>query len=176
MAAISRASLLDDVRPTHVVKVQLKGEKTAGQPEWLTAAVCSAVHSERGVLKAIASRLGLAYETVRGVADWLDTKPLKAWWIPAIVKETGSLAILSALAQQCGCIVVQLPTVTNEAHAAVVARAGKAMAETGEVVTEVGQSLADGRLTAEERVRIKQQIADAHVALVALELTVESAA
>lgn len=71
-------------------------------------------------------------------------------------------------------MVVKLPTAVNEAHADVVARAGKAMVETGEAVTEVGQSLADGRLTVEERTRIRQQIADAHVALAALDLTVEN--
>lgn len=166
-------SLLNTIGPASPVRCELRGEISSKQPSWLTLAIATSVHAVRGTVKRIALALGVPEHTVYLVADANVPQALKAWWIPVIVRETGSLAVLHAIARECNCVVVQLPPATVGEHAALVARAGKAMLETGDVIHEVGQSLADQKVTPEERRRIDHQIEEAIAALVTLRLSVK---
>lgn len=165
-------SQLNSIRRPAPLPAELGGE-TSAQPRWLTEVVATTVHAERGTVKRIAAALGVGDGRVYEVADINAPKPLRAAWVPTFCAETGSLAILEALAHQCGAVVFKVPTAVNPEHADVVQHAARSMKEVGEALAAVGTSVADGTITAAERTHIEQQIDEAHAALAALSLVVE---
>lgn len=158
--------------PAHA---KLKGETSPyRQSPALTEAVAVSVHAQRGLVKVIASELGVREAAVYAVADINDPKAVKADWLPTICRVTGSYAALDVLERAVGRVAVPLPTAAT-LDADLLASAAVVMQETGEAIHAVGESLRDGRLTTAERVEMHQQIADAFRALVSLELAVEAA-
>jgi acyl-CoA hydrolase len=164
---------LDSIRRPSPLPAELGGEISPNaQPRWLTDTIATAVHAERGTVKRIAAALQVGDGRVYEVADINAPKPLRAAWIPTFCQETGTLAILEAIAHQCGAVVFRLPATANPEHQDVVLHAASTMKEVGEALTAVSASLADGTITDAERVEIERQIDDAHEALAALSFVV----
>jgi hypothetical protein len=152
---------------------ELRGETSAKQPRWLTDVVATTVHAVRGTVKAIAIALGERESAVYEVADSNSPRPLKAYWIPAIVHETGSFAILDALEARVGRVAIPIPSATTCAERAdLVQFTATLMREVGEALTEIGASIADGTISLAEYQRIQQQIRDAHAALASVDAIV----
>jgi hypothetical protein len=151
---------LDSIDPAIPAKVGLRGEKKTVQPSWLTEAIVASVHGERGHLKNIASEIGVSYEMARRVADQFDTHPLRAHWIPTIVRETHSYAILDALEAQVGRVAFAIPVAHTSDHVDVVLYTQTCVKEFGDILTRVGTSLSDGTLTTAECDECDQEIDD----------------
>jgi hypothetical protein len=109
---MSRPHLNTIRRPT-AAPAELRGETSVKQPRWLTEAVATAVHVVRGQADAIAAALSVGANRVYEVADINAPVALKAFWIPAIVRETGSFAILDALEAQVGRVAIPIPSGTT---------------------------------------------------------------
>ena len=162
---------LDSIRATDHPPAKLRGEVLANrQPRWLTDVVAAVVHAQRGTVKAIAYALGVRDAAVYEAADLNNPKPLKAHWIPVVCRETGSLAVLEAIAEQCGAVVFALPVVVNPDHAEIVTRVAQSMRECADVFAASGTSLADGRITDQELQHVERQIHEAHAELEALRM------
>jgi hypothetical protein len=168
------SSHLNSIRATDHAPLKLRGESSAfKQPTWLSEAVRLSLHATRGTLKLAADAIGCSYARAAALADPTQRLAVKAYEIPGIVAASGRLDVLQALARECGCIVVALPSIVNPAHADVVAHAAVVMKETADVLTSVGASLADGHFTRTERQHVKDQIIEAHASLAALDLIVD---
>lgn len=168
-----RSTLLQSIdRPISAI-AELEPKRSAKQPAWLTEAVAVSVHRERGTAKAIAAELGIAIERVYEVADVNSPKPLKAGWIPAIVTETHSFAVLDALERAVGRVAFQLPHAVSPDHADIVKHTADAMREFGEALSVVSSSIADGTICQQERAHIARQIGDVHAALASLQALVD---
>lgn len=155
------------------VKAELRGENPTKQEPWLTEAVAVSVHAERGTAKAIAAALHVAVERIYEVADINSPKALRAGWIPAIVTETKSFAVLDALERVCGRVAFQLPHAVSPDHMDIVRHTAEAMREFGEALAVVSGSIADGTICQRERAHIAQQIGDVHAALASLQALVD---
>jgi hypothetical protein len=165
---MSLPARLDSIGRPSLAKAELRGERSAQQPDWLTTAVADCVHAERGTVKRVAATLGVPVGAVYEVADRYDTKPLKAWWIPAIVRETGSYDVLDAIERHVGRVAFLLPVASPE-QTDVVAQTARVATEFGEALGEVASAIADGTITEAEQQRVERQIGDVHQALAALQ-------
>lgn len=159
-------SRLESIRATERPPARLRGETPVRlQPEWLTDAVRESVHGERGRAKAIALALNVAEGAVTDAADPTRRVSLKAYWIPAIVAESGCFAILDALERAVGRVAFQLPRALSADHADIVQHTGQSMQEFSEVLSHVAMSIQDGTITAVECQRLEQQIDEAQASL-----------
>lgn len=159
------STLPNSIGGAAAVKAELRGERIAHlQPRWLTASVAESVHGERGRAKAIALAVGVTETRVYEVADVNGPRPLKAAWIPAIVRETGSFAILDALEAQVGRCAFVLPAPTVQ-RGDVMQQSAAAVREFGEALTHVANAMADGTVSRAELATIEQQLAEVHAAV-----------
>lgn len=161
---------LDSIAHPIPAKAELHGEISAKrQPGWLTTVVAAVVHAERGRVKAIAADVPASEAAVYRVADINDADPLKAWWIPAICRVTGSFAVLDAIEREVGRVAFVLPQASSSAHADVIQHTAVVVQEFGEALARVSGAMADGTITPMERDHIEREIADVHASLAALQ-------
>jgi hypothetical protein len=156
-----RSALLQSRPPVELGKVELHGERSTVQPKWFTTAVAETVFTVRGTVKKIAASLGVSEQLVYRHADLNDPlpKPLKAWWIPTFVRESGSIAILQTLAAECGCAVFRLPS-RDQASGALARDVATAVKRFGAFLETHGETFADGRVDAHEVRPVLNQIDD----------------
>jgi hypothetical protein len=169
---MNRSARLQGIGRPRVAVAQLRGEIPSKQPAWLTEAVVSAVHGERGRAKSIAAALRVSEDSVYAVADINNPKPVRAYWLPTLCRETGSFAPLDALEAQLNRVAFQLPAATTADHSDVVAHTALTVQHFGEALTQVSASLQDGTITREEEAAIVKEIADVHAALASLQALV----
>lgn len=163
------ASRLQAIRATDCEPAKVESEKfPKKQPRWMTEAVACSVHAERGTVKRIASALDVREGAVYEVADINDPADVKAWWLPTIVRETGSFAALDALEREVGRCAFELPQVTTPESADVVQHTAKVVQEFSDVLNRVSASIADGTITEAEQRAIEREAGDVHAALAAL--------
>lgn len=156
------SSALNRIARPAIAKAELRGEIPANkQPQWLTAAIVGSVHAVRGTVKAIAAALGERDSAVYEVADANAQRALKAWWIPAIVRETGSFDILDAIEREVGRVAFRLPDPIQTDHDELHAGLARTLNDVGAFVKQHGDALADNRLTADECARLDVEIARA---------------
>lgn len=158
---------------THTAKAELRGETSREgrawrQQSWLTEAVACVMYATRGTVKRVAISLAVPESQVYETSDINDPRPLKAGWIPTIVRETGSFAILDAIEAQVGRVAFRIPESTNPDYADVVTHAAQTMREVAEAISAISSAVIDGRITDAERVQIEKQIAEGHAALAML--------
>lgn len=173
---MAQTALLQGIGRPNQTKSELKGEISAKQPTWLTEAIACSVHRVRGTVKRIAFALGVPEHAVYLAADPNHPQPLKAAWIPAIVRETESFAVLDALEAQVGRVAFALPVATDASQIDIVVYTAQVVREFGETLTHVSGALADGTITDRERREIAHDIGDVHAALAALQLLIEQKA
>lgn len=138
---------------------KLRGETSANaQPAWMTAAIVETGHKDRGTVKVIADGLGKPERAVYPFFDRYDPKPLKAAWIPAIVRATGDFRILDAIEAQLGRVAFSFHLPDALDHSALHTQLTLAVKEFGDVLQVAGTALADGRLDARERDRLVDEI------------------
>lgn len=137
-------SCLDDIRRAAPAKSELRGEISPKQPAWLGDVVRDTLHRERGTVKAVAATLGVTEHAVYDAAGH-QPQALRAWWIPAICRETGSFAILDALEAQVGRVAFALPAVNP--HLEEMNREfARTVKQFGAFIETNGDALADGIL------------------------------
>jgi hypothetical protein len=83
----------------------------------------------------------------------------------------GCTGIVKGLADLCNSVVVELPEQFEPIERG--REAAKILKEVGEVIEKYADAIADGKITADERLVLKKEIREAVLALLALELRVE---
>lgn len=150
---MSPTALLDRAPAAAAGKVELRGEISAQQPRWLTDAVASTLHAERGTVKQVAAALGVPDRQVYDVADLHNPKPLKAAWLPTICTVTGSFTLLDVLERRVGR--VAFAVVAADGHDDVMQQAlAREVTAFGEFLSETAADVADNAIDAGELQRI----------------------
>lgn len=156
------------------IKPECEGEiSPKRQPRWLTDVVATVIHAVRGQVKVIAQEVPASEAAVWRVADINNAEALKAWWIPAICRVTGSFAILDAIEREVGRVAFSLPQATHADHVDVVQHTGRSMQEFAEVLSRVSHSIADGTITDQERQHIDREIDDVYASLAGLKALIK---
>lgn len=132
--------------------VAIPGESAgeiSSQPRWLTDAAADVLHRVRGTIEAVALTLRVPKHRVYGVADRHQPKPLPAWFIPTICRETSTFTLLDLLEAQCGRVAFLLPPV-NPCVEEMNRELARLLQEFGSFLETNGTVLADGRLEPHE--------------------------
>jgi Phage regulatory protein CII (CP76) len=130
-------------------KAELRGELSPKQPQYLTDAVGVSVHRVRGTVALLAAALGVPERAVYRAADVNDPEPLKAWWIPEVVRVTNSFAVLDVLEARVGRCAFALPSV-NPRVDEMSRELARAVQRFGAFLETNGDVLADGRIEKHE--------------------------
>lgn len=151
---MSTSALANRLPASTRTEAELRGEIFPNQqPAWLTEAVVATLHGARGLVKRVAIALGVREKAVYEVGDASAPRALKAAWIPALVLETGSFAILDALERQVGRVAFPIVTKTDRQDVLQQALAREVTAF-GEFLSETAADMADGRISESELRRI----------------------
>lgn len=89
-----------------------------------------------------------------------DAHPLNAAKVVSLTLATRNLALIRYYAEACGCVLIELPKV-NALNTDVMAQAGEAAQEFGDVMAEAGKALADGRVSRDEAKAFRKQATEA---------------
>jgi hypothetical protein len=141
-------------------KRELRGEiSPKQQPMWLTGPVVETLHADRGVVKRIAIALEIPEREVYRVADAQGPRPLPAYWMPTIIGETGSFAILDAVEARVGRVAFPLPVLPAH-HDELNRELARTVTMFGEFLQVHGETLADGVLEAYEAATLLRALDD----------------
>lgn len=149
-------SMLQSAPHPSSLKAELRGETSAKQPRWLTEVVATSVHAVRGTVKRLAAALGERESAVYERADINHPKPVPAWWLPTLCRETGSFAVLDEIERQVGRRAFQLPAM-DPIHGEFFEQASALVVSIAETVDTLPGILKDGRIDADERARFRSE-------------------
>lgn len=149
---MNASALLNNMPPAASGKAELRGELSAKQPSWLTEAVASVLHAERGTVKQVAWALGVPERQVYEAGDRYNPRPLKAWWLPTICQVTNNYALLDALERKVAR--VAFPLITESCGDAMQQALAREVTAFGEFLAETAADLADGRIDGDELKRL----------------------
>lgn len=132
----------------------------------LTAICQAAVKNAPAGLSAeqIADLLGCAYPTLMSELSGQPGHKLGAWRMLEIMRISGSVAPMNFLARELGGIFVQLPHGVLEGHE-LTRSLIESIRKFSEFAAEVGRSLEDGTITADELTRISVEGQEALTAI-----------
>lgn len=118
------------------------------------------IHQSRLDKKVLAERLGISYQMLMNAANPdLPEFKFQARLIIPVTMMTGDFRVLDYLEASCGRVAYQLPEIPkgmDEIHSLVSA----SVKEFGDVLTEAGKALADGRIDLWEAKRLEKEIID----------------
>lgn len=121
-------------------------------------------HGQRLTVDRIAERMGVRASHLRkALSAYDDAHPLNAAKVVPLTLTTRNLALVRYFAEACGCVLVELPTVSAE-NVDVFEHAGDAAREFGDVMTEAAKAMADGRVSRDEAHRFRAQANEAMTA------------
>lgn len=114
----------------------------------------------------IAERVGRGVAYMRNALCATDeAHPLDSSLVVPVTIATNNRALVRYFAEATGCVCIELPRVTA-GNTDVIAHAGAAAKEFGDVMTEAGLALADGRVTRDEAAAFERQANEAIAAIV----------
>ena len=145
--------------------------------ERLSAIVHAAVKNAPSGLSAEAGAdlVGKKYKTLMSELARHDGHKPDMDLLPALVQATGSDAPLKHLARACGCLFIRVPDVAGAGHP-LTAQLAEAVKDFGELMSTMGEALADGRIEHFEARRIARDGHDVMAAVMAVIRMAERAA
>lgn len=125
--------------------------------------------------EAVADLIGVRYKTLMSDLSRHDGHKPDMDLLPHIISATGSDAPLRALARECGCLFVRVPEAAECAHPLTL-QLVDTVKEFGDLMSAMGEALADGRIEQAEARRIARDGHDVMAAVVAVIRLAERAA
>ncbi|MPS27576.1 MAG: hypothetical protein E2576_11085 [Alcaligenaceae bacterium] len=132
----------------------------------VTDALYHAVHDYPGGAEALAVRMGISASSLQHkVNPRYPTAHCSPEEMVEIVELTGDTGPLIAIAHRLRAVVTFLPALADECDDGLMSRTAEACREFGELIAEVGEAVADGRVTDNELRRVEAGITDLHKAM-----------
>lgn len=124
--------------------------------------------------KEIAKALGRPYTTIMNELERQTGAKLGADMVLPLMLQTGSMDPLHYLADNMGCVVIELPK-ANSGQESLSMQAVQSVKEVGDVMAEYIKAVKDGSIDADDKRSMSKEIYEAIAALVALGKAVELA-
>lgn len=131
------------------------------------------VHDYPGGAASLAPRLGKSHGQLCAELNRTGTAKFGLETAVQVTEMSGDMRILEAYAARCGRMTLPLPELLQESDDGILASQGAFLREVADVVQELGKDYADGRITANERDRFRQEVGELTAALQHLLLAVE---
>ena len=126
------------------------------------------VAAKRYPIKALAEDINKAESSLRNELVHQSGYKLGVVTAIEIMEKTGDLSAMDWIERRFDRVAVRIPTSAPTREEDLVTYAGRIARETGDVLVNLGAALADGRMTAEERHKIREETYEALRAIGAL--------